>query len=165
MHTQAQAARSPHDPDMVQLTHAHKRYARRQTTPERDQASGRACDGFIPNTPIISSADKYLSGWRASLLNHHGRLILVNAVLDSLLVYAMGALLLPSRVIDALDARRCTFLWTGEETVLGAQCLVSWDRTCLPKKSGGLGVCDLRLQNTCLLLKLVHRAHEEGSFA
>jgi hypothetical protein len=33
----------------TQLTHAHKRYARSRTTPERDQASGRVCDGFIPN--------------------------------------------------------------------------------------------------------------------
>jgi hypothetical protein len=40
---------------------------------------------------------------------------------------------------------------------------VSWDRVCLPKKSGGIGVRDLHLQNICLLLKLVHQAHEEGS--
>jgi hypothetical protein len=33
----------------TQLTHAHNRYARSRTTPEHDQASGRACDGFIPN--------------------------------------------------------------------------------------------------------------------
>jgi hypothetical protein len=31
-------------------TYAHNRYARSRTTPERDQASGRACDGFIPNS-------------------------------------------------------------------------------------------------------------------
>jgi hypothetical protein len=116
-------------------------------------------------TPIISSADKYLSGWWESLLNHHGRLILVNAVLGSLPVYAMGALLLPSGVIEALDALQCAFLWDGEETVSGTQCLVSWGRVCLPKKSGGLSVRDLHLQNTCLLLKLVHRAREEGSSA
>jgi hypothetical protein len=90
--------------------------------------------------PIISSADKYFLGWWASLLNHHGRLILVNAVLDILPIYAMGALLLPSGVIEALDTLQCAFLWAGEETVSGTQCLVSWDRVCLPKKSGGLGV-------------------------
>lgn len=45
--------------------------------------------------PIIASVDRYLSGWWASLLNHHGRLVLVNSVLDSLPVYAMGALVLP----------------------------------------------------------------------
>jgi hypothetical protein len=33
----------------TQLTHTHNRYARSRTTPEHDQASERACDGFIPN--------------------------------------------------------------------------------------------------------------------
>jgi hypothetical protein len=73
-------------------------------------------------SPIISSASKYLSGWWASLLNHHGRLVLVNAVLDTLHVHAMGALELPEGVMDALDALRRAFLWAGEETVSGAQC-------------------------------------------
>jgi hypothetical protein len=48
----------------------------------------------------------------------------VNAVLDSLPVYAMGAFELPEGVMDALDALRRAFLWAGEETVSGAQCLV-----------------------------------------
>jgi hypothetical protein len=87
--------------------------------------------------PIISSADRYLSGWWASLLNHHGRLVLVNAVLESLPVYAMGALELPQGVIHALDAGRRAFLWAGADTVSGAKCLVNWERVCLPKKDGG----------------------------
>jgi len=109
--------------------------------------------------PIIARADRYLSGWWSSLLNHSGRLVLVNSVLDSLPVYAMGALQLPQGVVDALDARRRAFLWAGEESVSGAQCLVSWTKACLPKENGGLGVRDLSLQNTCLLMKLLHRAH------
>jgi hypothetical protein len=115
--------------------------------------------------PIIASADRYLSGWWASLLNHQGRLVLINAVLDSLPVYAMGALQIPPGVIEALDARRRAFLWAGDESVSGAQCLVNWERACLLKTEGGLGVRDLRLQNTCLLLKLVHRAHDASSSA
>jgi hypothetical protein len=56
--------------------------------------------------PIIASADKYLSGWWSSLLNHQGRLVLVSAVLDSLPVYTMGTVRLPPRVIDALPVGR-----------------------------------------------------------
>jgi hypothetical protein len=84
-----------------------------------------------------------LAGWWASLLNHQGRLVLVNSVLDSLPVYAMGAMQHPQGVIDALDAPRRAFLWAGGEHVTGAQCLVSWEKACLPKKEGGLGVRDL----------------------
>jgi hypothetical protein len=57
------------------------------------------------------------------LLNHHGRLV-VDAVLDSLPVYAMGVLQLPTPP-GLVDALRHAFLWVGEETVSGAQCLVS----------------------------------------
>jgi hypothetical protein len=45
----------------------------------------------------------------------------------------MGALEFPQGVTDALDARRCSFLWAGDEWVADAQCLVSWDKGSLPK--------------------------------
>jgi hypothetical protein len=77
--------------------------------------------------PIIASADRYLSGWWSSLLNHGGRLVLVNSVLDSLPVYAMGALQLPQGVVDALDARRRAFLWAGEESVFWCSVLGQLD--------------------------------------
>lgn len=82
--------------------------------------------------PVIASADRYLSGWRASLLNRSGRLVLVNAVLNSLPVYGMGALQLSPSVVDAIDKRRRAFLWAGAEKVTGAQCLVIWTKACLP---------------------------------
>jgi len=42
--------------------------------------------------PLIAKADKYLAGWQAALLNPMGRLVLVNTVLDSQLVYAMSVM-------------------------------------------------------------------------
>ena len=77
----------------------------------------------------------------------------------------MGPLPLPPGVIEAIDSRRRAFLWAGEETVSGAKCLVNWEQACLRRKDGGLGVRDLRLQNTCLLLKLLHRAHNSRDSA
>jgi hypothetical protein len=110
--------------------------------------------------PLIGKADKYLSGWRALLLSPAGRLVLVNAVLDSLPTHAMAALQLPPSVIAALDALRRAFLWgVGDERASGAKCLVAWDKVCRPKDEGGLGVRALGLQNACLLVKLLHRLH------
>jgi hypothetical protein len=103
--------------------------------------------------PLIARADRYLGGWQASLLNAMGRTVLANAVLDSSMIYIMSALLLPQGTIDALDKRRRAFLWSGEQTTSGAQCLIAWERACLPKKQGGLGVKDLKTLNQCLLLK------------
>jgi hypothetical protein len=78
-----------------------------------------ALDAF---SPLIAKADRYLSGWRALLLSPAGRLVLVNAVLDSLPTHAMAALQLPPAVIVALDALRRSFLWgVGDDRASGAR--------------------------------------------
>lgn len=106
--------------------------------------------------PLLSKIDRYLAGWKARLLSTGGRLILVNSVLSSLAVYHMAALLLPKTVIEAIDARRRSFLWTGEEKCHGSNCLVAWE-VCQDKICGGLGVTNLANQNHCLLLKIVNK--------
>jgi hypothetical protein len=45
--------------------------------------------------PLIAKVDKYLAGWKATLLSPAGRVVLINAVLDGLPTYAMVALFLP----------------------------------------------------------------------
>jgi hypothetical protein len=39
----------------------------------------------------IGRADRYLAGWKASLLNTMGRAVLADSVLGNLLIYANGA--------------------------------------------------------------------------
>lgn len=109
--------------------------------------------------PLICKFDRYLSGWQAPLLNHMARAVLVNSVLDSLPTYAMMALELPPGVIAAMDGRRRSFLWSGEEKASGADCLIAWAQVTNPTTHGGLGVRDLAIQNRCLLMKLMHRLH------
>ena len=111
-------------------------------------------------SPFVAKADRYLAGWQASLLNPMGRTVLINSVLDSQLVYLMCSLPVPAGALAQVDQRRRAFLWTGEETATGASCLVAWSQVCTDKCNGGLGVRDLPLQNTCLLLKLLHRLHQ-----
>jgi hypothetical protein len=115
-------------------------------------------------SPLIAKADRYLAGWQAALLNHMGRAVLVNSVLDSQLIYTMSALQLPQGVLDALDRKRRSFLWAGDNTASGAQCLLAWGKACQPKEQGGLGIKDLAAQNN-LLLKLLHRLHHPGGSA
>ncbi|KAJ1273852.1 hypothetical protein BS78_05G016600 [Paspalum vaginatum] len=117
--------------------------------------------------PHIAKTDKYLAGWQACLLNPMGRTVLVNSVLSSQLVYAMCALQIPPGVLNQMDCRRRAFLWSGEDKTTGASCLVAWESVCTTKGMGGLNVKDLRIQNLCLLLKLLHRLHTatESSWA
>ena len=69
---------------------------------------------------IIANVDRYLAGWRARLLSPMGRLLLINAVLDAIPIYAMGALRLPPKVVRALDSLRRSFLWNAAERASGA---------------------------------------------
>ena len=115
--------------------------------------------------PLIDRTDRYLGGWQASLLNTMGRAVLVNAVLDSALIYTLSAIQLPQGTIDALDKKRRAFLWSGDTTTNGARCLVVWEQTCLPKELGGLGIKNLQTLNQCLLLKHLHRLHHPGESA
>lgn len=68
--------------------------------------------------PLIAK-DKYLAGWKANLLSLAGRVVLINAVLDGLPTYAMGALFLPVGVKEALDANRRAFLGMDQTRPLG----------------------------------------------
>ncbi|KAK1616369.1 hypothetical protein QYE76_021886 [Lolium multiflorum] len=110
-------------------------------------------------TPLIAKVDKYLSSWHALLLSAGGRLVLLNAVLDVLPTFAMGALQLPPGVLAALDLLRRAFLWAATDKVSGARRLVAWEQVCRPKEEGGLGVRSIATQNACLLVKLLHRLH------
>jgi len=112
--------------------------------------------------PYIAKADRYLAGWQATLLNPMGRTVLINVVLDSQLVYLMSALPIPLGVLTKVDQRRRAFLWTGEDVARGANCLVAWAQVCDSRDNGGLSIRNLTLQNSCLLLKLLHRLHHEA---
>jgi len=111
--------------------------------------------GCVANfSPLISSCDRYLAGWKASLLNRAGRLVLATSVLSSLPLHYMSALLVPRTVIKAIDKRRRAFFWTGEDKCHGSKCLIAWEHVCKHKNQGGL---DLETQNHCLLLKFVDK--------
>lgn len=114
-------------------------------------------------SPLIAKVDKKLSGRSSSLLSQAGRVSLINTVLDGLSMHFMSALLLPAGVRSAIESRRRAFLWTGKDKCRGGNCLVSWDKVCMLKKDGGLGIKRLDTKNACLMLKLLHRIFHPGS--
>ena len=71
-----------------------------------------------------------------------GRVVLVNSVLDSQLVYAMSALSIPPATIKEIDKRGRDFMWAGESQTSSAKCLVAWENCCTTKDLGGLGIKD-----------------------
>ncbi|GJM90009.1 hypothetical protein PR202_ga06245 [Eleusine coracana subsp. coracana] len=76
---------------------------------------------------------------------------------DTLILFPTDIEQLPLGAINKYDGQRRAFLWSGEDTVSGAQCLVAWDAVTRPLEHGGLGVRGIAVQNNCMLLKLIHR--------
>nr|BAX25075.1 hypothetical protein [Oryza alta] len=87
--------------------------------------------------PTIAKADKYLAGWQASMLSHAERIILVNAVLDSLPVYAMSATKFPKNAIEAIDKRTRSFLVDLEMTLAQGLAASSPGNKCAAQNNKG----------------------------
>jgi hypothetical protein len=89
----------------------------------------------------------------SNLLSHAGRLQLVNLVTSSLPTYVMCTLQLPVLVLDYIDRARRHCLWRSSDSNAKMKPLVAWKKCSKPKRKGGLGIINLRSQNTALLLK------------
>ncbi len=102
--------------------------------------------------PLLDRVERRLTA-SSMFLPQGGRLTLINSVLSSIPTYYMSSLQLPVTVIKAIDTTRKNCLCRGNNPSFTRKSLASWDRVCTPKEKGGLGVINLRVQNTALLLK------------
>jgi hypothetical protein len=58
---------------------------------------------------------------------------------------------------DHAEKSMRTFLWHGKDIEQHGKCLVQWDKICLPKEFGGLGILNLRIQYEALLMKNLYK--------
>ncbi|XP_078169234.1 uncharacterized protein LOC144563626 [Carex rostrata] len=63
---------------------------------------------------LIEKFEKRLNHWKANFITHAGRLVLIESVLDSLPIYAMGTITVPRKVIVKLTAIARNFFWGGK---------------------------------------------------
>ena len=84
------------------------------------------------------------------MLNRGGRLELVKTTLSAVSIFAMMSLDLPVKTLEAIEKIIRSFLWAGRKEARGGHCLVAWERVCMPKHLGGLGIPNLRLMNHAL---------------
>jgi len=99
--------------------------------------------------PIIDKVADYLPGWKASLMNWAGRLVMVRVVLTAVPIYLLIAMDLPKWFLKA-DKKSRGFLWRGHEQANGSNCLVAWERVQWPLEYGGLGIHNLELLGCAL---------------
>lgn len=98
------------------------------------KVSGRASFDYL-----VEKFERRLNSWKAKMLSHTGRLILIKSVLESLPIYTMGTAIVPTRVLKKLTAIMRNFFWGGN-LEKNHMAYVAWAKITAPKGMGGLGL-------------------------
>ena len=106
--------------------------------------------------------EKKLSGWKRLYLSKGGRLTLLKSTLSSLPTYYLSLFTVPKVVAMRLERIQRNFLW-GSLAECFKYPLVVWEKVCLPRELGGLGICNLVSFNQALLGKWLWRYGHETS--
>ncbi|XP_059627352.1 uncharacterized protein LOC132270169 [Cornus florida] len=103
---------------------------------------------------LIGNITKRITHWSSRSLSYAGWLQLIKAVPVSTQIYWSSIFILPKSVINELNSIFRAFLWSGPEMkATGAK--VTWNKVCLPKEAGGLGIPNLELANKAGILKRI----------
>jgi hypothetical protein len=110
---------------------------------------------------VEAKFEKKLSGWKGKLMSIGGRLVLINSVLTSLVMFMISFFEIPRGVLERIDCFRSRFFWQGGNHK--KYILDKWDILCQPKDQGGLGIQNIDVQNKCLLSKWLFKLiNEDG---
>lgn len=88
---------------------------------------------------VLERVSSKLAGWKGRMLSLAGRITQTKAVLGSVPVHTMSSIKLPESTTKSLDHLSRDFIW-GSTTENRKQHLIGWDKVCLPKAEGGLGI-------------------------
>ena len=88
--------------------------------------------------PFVDRIADQLPSWKVDLMTRAGKIVQVQHVLASMLVYLAMAVDIPQWALNAIDKFRRGFLWRGHNDARGGHCLV-----CHPLHLGGLGISSL----------------------
>ena len=105
---------------------------------------------------ILERMEKKLSGWKRLYLSKGGRLTLLKSTLSSLPTYYLSLFTIPKTVASRLERVQSNFLW-GSSVECFKYPLVAWEKVCLPRELGGLGIRKLGPFNKALLGKWLRR--------
>ncbi|XP_074277569.1 uncharacterized protein LOC141601204 [Silene latifolia] len=87
-------------------------------------------------------------------LSYAGRLVLVNSVLTALYSYWINIFLIPKGVLNKINSICRNYLWEGSVDYFKVP-QVSWEKVCVLKTEGGLGIRDSLSWNIAAIGKLV----------
>ncbi|GLT78653.1 hypothetical protein SLA2020_501810 [Shorea laevis] len=102
---------------------------------------------------LVTKIHDRLSSWKAKQLSFAGRQVLIQLVSSTMANHTMQTTKLPVSICQEIDKANRNFLWGGAGGHRKLS-LVSWERVCMPKSFGGLGVRSTSFMNQAFLAKL-----------
>ncbi|XP_071714513.1 uncharacterized protein [Rutidosis leptorrhynchoides] len=99
---------------------------------------------------LVDVVSSRINNWKNKFLSFAGRLQLINSVLSSTQIYWQSVFLLPSAIINDIEALIRGFLWC-QGNFKKSKVKVKWEDICIPKIEGGLGIKRLKVWNVALL--------------
>lgn len=108
--------------------------------------------GVRPNdkavwSKVLEQITNWLESWENHFLSFGGRVVLTNSVLTSLPIYFLSFFTEPPSILNHIKKLIRHLVWGG---IVGGKkkvAWVNWEKVCLPKIFGGLGVKNLVIQS------------------
>lgn len=113
--------------------------------------------------PLLKRIKQKAQTLDADSLPLAGRVILLKAVIDSVPSYWLGIFKLPVGVVNMIEKFRRQFLWGSNSNSKPKLHLINWNRVCLPKVKGGLGLVSTSQRNRTMIAKWWWRSYSERS--
>ncbi|KAJ7972899.1 reverse transcriptase [Quillaja saponaria] len=109
----------------------------------------------------INRVQTKVVGWKAHYLSKAGRTTLIKAVGQVVPHYTSQTLLLPNLVTKEMNCMLIKFWWEVNQDTKKALYLQAWDKICMPKSYGGLGIRRIQDTNRAQLAKIGWRILNE----
>eukprot|EP00253_Pinus_taeda_P014942 PITA_14942 len=90
---------------------------------------------------LLEKLEAHLFLWTHKTLNMASRVVLIKVVLHSMPLYLFSILAAPKWVLKEIKKLQHSFLW-GSSGPTRKWDLVKWDKVCIPKCAGGIGLRD-----------------------
>src|SRR4051812_29975624 len=104
---------------------------------------------------MMQRIDRRLTGC-STMLSYDGRLMLIKSIFSALPTSYMCSLLLPTGVTSQINKYLRAFFWRKYGAECGGAPLIVWEKVCIPKDKGGLGIIDIATHNKALFIKKKH---------
>ncbi|XP_039049729.1 uncharacterized protein LOC120190725 [Hibiscus syriacus] len=105
---------------------------------------------------LIDNIKLKLHHWSNRNLSYAGRLELIRSVLFNVSSYWCRQLVLPASILKKVDQICSRYFWKGaDKSAAGAR--VSWDKICISKSEGGLGLKNIKTWNKACLIILIRK--------